>query len=351
MNQFCYGVVADRLNLNVEEFKRGLELGAFPADIVSEYGARICYNSIGKMYSNPGFAYKLVDAGHMDVFEHGHVTLMVDRDAVDGMRPFQSWFSNNKYASMYGNDGVVYFTASLRVWHSMVNVLPYEILLLLSKYTRLFDSMVETPLRDIEDANALQYPTYGEHFYENSHETSFGATVDLIKLHLPVPEHVPVPEAVFATFLVRGISRACSHQFVRHRLLSFSQMSQRYVDAMFGENIDVDTIEFLDTVRNNIVIPPSVIAHGRENEFVATAANSYRTYVQLRKAGLRKEDARFLLPNATKTDLVVTGNLFAWNHFLSLRDAKDAQWEIREVASAIGKFLTEYVSWYVWYNA
>jgi thymidylate synthase (FAD) len=129
------------------------------------------------------------------------------------------------------------------------------------------------------------------------------------------------PELLFhhgsATFFFEGISRACTHQLVRHRLASFSQESQRYVELSKGGW--------------QPIVPPAV-AHNPEA--VAELAEFWemaeKKYQRLRELGIRKEDARFLLPNAAETRIVTTMNFAAWSHFLWLRAVdKAAQWEIR----------------------
>lgn len=129
--------------------------------------------------------------------------------------------------------------------------------------------------------------------------------------------HESIVEHAAATFEISGISRACSHQLVRHRLASFSQESQRYVELSDPE----------------WVLPPALVENPEAlalwKQFSAQVAT---TYEALRAQGLRKEDARFVLPNATATRLVATMNFRELRHFFRLRLAPAAQWEIRELA-------------------
>jgi thymidylate synthase (FAD) len=129
--------------------------------------------------------------------------------------------------------------------------------------------------------------------------------------------HESIIEHASVTFEITGISRACSHQLVRHRIASYSQESQRYVDMMAPE----------------FVVPPSVDkspqARAVWDEFMDGATS---TYHRLRDLGVRKEDARFVLPNATATRIIVTMNLRTLRHFFSVRCEKAAQWEIRSLA-------------------
>lgn len=121
-----------------------------------------------------------------------------------------------------------------------------------------------------------------------------------------------------ATFLIEGISRTCSHQIVRHRLASFSQESQRYVSLEKGEW--------------RAVVPPALGDKPGAGVVLEDAWNDLSdAYARLRDLGIRKEDARFLLPNAAETKLVMSMNYTALRHFFWLRIDKAAQWEVQEV--------------------
>lgn len=129
--------------------------------------------------------------------------------------------------------------------------------------------------------------------------------------------HESLIEHASATFELSGISRACSHQLVRHRLASYSQESQRYVELTAPE----------------WVVPPAIQADPEARAvWEQFAAQVGAAYEALRARGIRKEDARFVLPNATATRLVVTMNFRELRHFFRLRITPAAQWEIREVA-------------------
>lgn len=139
--------------------------------------------------------------------------------------------------------------------------------------------------------------------------------------------HESLIEHASATFEISGVSRACTHQLVRHRIASYSQESQRYVDLSNPE----------------YVVPPSVAKDAEAlevwNKATAGLAEAYRS---LRDRGVYKEDARFLLPNAAATRIVVTMNFRSWRHFIRERALnRAAQWEIREVANRILDILHE----------
>lgn len=131
--------------------------------------------------------------------------------------------------------------------------------------------------------------------------------------------HMSVFEHVSVTWRIEGISRACSHQLVRHRLASFCQLSQRYVVV----NTDADWY----------VIPPSIRDDDRIlEEYASEMWRCAEYYKSLLDDGMKPEDARYVLPEATKTDIIVTMNLREFMSFYKARSDKAAQWEIRELA-------------------
>ncbi len=130
--------------------------------------------------------------------------------------------------------------------------------------------------------------------------------------------HLSVLEHASFTFGIEGISRATSHQLVRHRLASYSQQSQRYVRF--------DKPEF--------VTPPSINEDAEKKaRFEKAVKSAYRLYRELVDGGIPAEDARFLLPNAATTKIIVTMNARELIHFFNLRCCERAQWEIRDMAT------------------
>jgi len=144
--------------------------------------------------------------------------------------------------------------------------------------------------------------------------------------HLSVLEHGNV------TMYMTGVSRSFTHELIRHRHFSFSQLSQRYVPE-----------------RNAAMVEPEVIAADPElHEIFLTATKAAQTaytellealekrYADVANATLRRKQARqaarAVLPNATETRIVVTGNYRAWRHFIAMRATEHADVEIRECA-------------------
>ncbi len=130
--------------------------------------------------------------------------------------------------------------------------------------------------------------------------------------------HFSTLEHASYTFAIDGVSRALTHQLVRHRLASFNQQSQRYVK--FKDGVSVVTPH---TVEEN----PE--AQALFDEAVAAAEEAYQKLLSL---DIPAEDARYLLPNACESKIVVTMNVRELLHFFSLRCCNRAQWEIRELA-------------------
>jgi thymidylate synthase (FAD) len=129
--------------------------------------------------------------------------------------------------------------------------------------------------------------------------------------------HVSALEHAQFVFGVEGISRACSHQLVRHRLASYSQQSQRYVRLREVQ----------------AVVPPSVREHHHYDRLFREKLDElWDLYARMVDDGIAPEDARYLLPNACETKIVVSMNARELRHFFALRLCRRAQWEIRALA-------------------
>lgn len=146
--------------------------------------------------------------------------------------------------------------------------------------------------------------------------------------------HTSVMEHASVTFRVSGISRACSHQLVRHRLASYVQKSQRYTK--------------IDTDSDWYVMPPAFesgtdISTGAylRDDYKDTMHDFALLYTSALANGIKPEDARYLLPEACKTEIVVTMNVRELFAFLDLRQDSHAQWEIREMANEVERVISE----------
>jgi thymidylate synthase (FAD) len=146
--------------------------------------------------------------------------------------------------------------------------------------------------------------------------------------------HFSVLEHASVSFYITGISRSCTHELIRHRHFSYSQLSQRYVPEHDSQ----------------VVLPPGLEDDPELQAILTAAADASRaTYTELLtrleakfadqpNAALRRKQARqaarAVLPNATETRIVVTGNYRAWRHFIAMRASEHADVEIRRLAIA-----------------
>lgn len=173
-----------------------------------------------------------------------------------------------------------------------------------------------------------------------SYKNPSGRTTETYLQNILEQGHGSVLEHANIGLLIQGISRSCSHEIVRHRAgFAYSQQSQRYVNE--------DECAF--------VVPPAVIGNeALEPGFRQVCAAAQEAYQQLSNALFEqyshiedkvhrrktaREAARSVLPNATETSMVMTGNARAWRHFLEMRGALAAEREIRRLAFAIRPLL------------
>jgi thymidylate synthase (FAD) len=176
----------------------------------------------------------------------------------------------------------------------------------------------------------------GRACYESWHKPNPATATNAGYLrHILEVGHLSVLEHGSVTFYLRGVSRSLTHELVRHRHLSFSQLSQRYVPE-----------------RDAAMVEPDVIAADPElhARFAAATDSAVAAYTELLEelehkladspdATLRRKQARqaarSVLPNATETRIVVTGNYRAWRHFVAMRASEHADVEIRALAVAL----------------
>lgn len=129
-------------------------------------------------------------------------------------------------------------------------------------------------------------------------------------------QHMSIFEHASFTFYIEGVSRVTTHQLVRHRIASYSQQSQRYVK-----------------IKDEYVIPETIEKEEqRLNIYKDLINKAFEAYEELVKLGVPKEDARYLLPQAVESKIIVTMNARELMHFFTLRTCNSAQWEIRELA-------------------
>ena len=153
-------------------------------------------------------------------------------------------------------------------------------------------------------------------------------TVDPAKMlrHVIGMGHHSVIEHAVFTFSVEGVSRALTHQLVRHRIASFSQQSQRYV------RLSEPTYVVQETVNRD----PKAMKVYEE-----TMDGIWDSYSKLIGMGIPAEDARYVLPNGCTTNITITMNARELLHFFSMRCCNRAQWEIREMADEMLRLCKE----------
>lgn len=150
--------------------------------------------------------------------------------------------------------------------------------------------------------------------------------------------HESPVEHVSFTFGIAGISRACSHQLVRHRIASYSQKSQRYVSENQFEYITPTAIENVPSAKNKYDELMNYI-QSEYNNIKDELINYHisKGYDKKVAEKMANEDARFVLPNACETKIIVTMNIRSLFNFFRHRCCNRAQWEIRNVANEMLK--------------
>ncbi len=143
--------------------------------------------------------------------------------------------------------------------------------------------------------------------------------------------HYSTIEHIQISFAIANVSRACTHQLVRHRHMSFSQKSQRYVK---------------EKGQFDYIIPPTIEKNPELKEkfeqFMSDISNKYQEFVE---AGIPAEDARFVLPNATASSMVASLNLREMIHLANLRLCSRAQYEIRTLVKMMCDELSKQEPW------
>ena len=286
------------------------------AEQLIEYAGRVCYRSTHRMGTSPEFISARVREGHEDIIEHVVVTLRFS----GGDAPLR-WRILSRHCEVTElGHGEWIVSGNTRVWLSLFRAgVGLEALPILYRIApKVFDEYAGAV-----DAAALpstelpRAPAFGEALLPVQDGAMRVTLLGFTQPPLDDPALLVAHGS--ATFLFEGISRTCTHQLVRHRLASFSQESQRYVDLARGE--------WQPIVPDAVAANPEAMA-----ELEAFWRMAEEKYARLRDLGIRKEDARFLLPNAAETRIVATMNFAAWSHFLWLRAVdKAAQWEIRRM--------------------
>ena len=298
--------------------------GAYGENIM-EFAGRVCYRSTHRMGTAPDFIAARVREGHEDIIEHAVVTVRIT-----GSDEPLRWRMLNRHCEVSELGGAWIVSGNVRVWLDFfrrgvaLEAVPILKAVAPAVFAEFEGVKREEPGADSAEPRSLD--ASASHALLPTQDgpmrvTLLGFTQPLLDDPALLLHHGS------ATFFFEGISRACTHQLVRHRLASFSQESQRYVELGKGGW--------------QAIVPPAVAENPAAMAVLAEFwRNAEESYATLRSLGIRKEDARFLLPNAAETRIVTTMNFAAWSHFLWLRAVdKAAQWEIRLLGQRVLEML------------
>jgi thymidylate synthase (FAD) len=316
----------------ISDLARLFQSDGTDADTLFEYAARVCYRSTDKLGDAPNFIAKRIEEGHEDVIEHATFTFRMPAGMAIPL-PFINkhitvsplWGDGKNGETVVERDEAHQYldlnsdwvvSGNARVWLHLfrkgvaLEVLPY------------LKTLAPKTFAEFEDGKLYQllYRPLPLAFHV---ESAPPQNVVLLSANL-VSKATPAIKFKHgaATFLIEHVSRTLTHQLVRHRLGSFSQESQRYVDLSKGGW--------------QPIIPPAIVAHLTAlNKTVKFFQIAEETYAELRQDGIRKEDARFLLPGATESRLVMSMDYAGWDNFFWQRLPRAAQWEIRELAQTL----------------
>lgn len=219
------------------------------------------------------------------------------------------------------------------LWDLLVNITPYiqisldytENSAIVSGNGRAFYDLYEYAAK--YDLCDNQISTLYSTLFNTLHELNPVLFSEHFDTAAPEWDVVPIPEATlehadkhkWAAFHIQNISIGCSRELNRHRTFSINERSTRYTGAGRGDQI---AVIYPNDVTWNTYVKPSL-------------ATLYRNFLLMKSANYKNDITRQLLPLATVTEEIVAGRISDWKHFLELRDASEAHWEIRRVAERI----------------
>ena len=271
-----------------------------------ELAGRTCYKSEDKITENSAkeFVDRMIKLGHGAMLEHGTIYL-----TIDGEDPNLSKIQSNP--------------------HTKVNLVPYEVLTE-GNYTISYKAYITTNLRVLVENNLKELLCYQVE---------------------PTEHH---EKRITAKFIC---DRGVSHEFVRHRVFSFAQESTRYCDYSkdkFGNDITYIIPSWLDLPEGKysnwdndwcdvselkLLYPEVDNLSDPANCFLQSIKNAEYYYFMLINRGWKPQQARQVLPNATKTELVMTGFESDWEHFFELRCSGAAHPDAKKLADELCKLI------------
>jgi thymidylate synthase (FAD) len=264
-----------------------------------ELCGRVCYHSYDKITpdSSTKFVDRMIKSGHTSVLEHGTIYLYREFEL-----PAQNTTTSGEYH-------VEYYT-----WAQPYKDNPYSVVSFLYRKDGIAQVYVTTNYRVI---------------VENALEDDLQYMVDQ-----PMDGHE-------RRYTVRFVcDRGVSHEFVRHRHFSFSQESTRYCNYSkdkFGNEITFIKPCFLDDSKLALYGSYHTVIRDKSPEsiFIASLNNAEKDYIDLIELGWKPQEARAVLPNALKTELIMTGFASDWAHFFELRDDSRAHPDAQKLAKPL----------------
>lgn len=330
-----------------------------------EMAGRTCYRSEAKISADSasGFVSRIVARGHESVIEHSNVVFSLEDATADLLFLV---LRSNRFLTCVPAGNTYYLAGNIRMFKDLVRTLRNQMnqadesgAELLRKLVEQFYNLPQAFFTDFVEAGWMKAEGFAEKEAAEPivpkviYQEPSGQVVELLHLDSPnvLPEWLSLADRELLTTCTVRIttSRDSSLQEVRHRPAAYSQESQRYVDLqnrleyIHPAEIPQD-VAFPVDLSGIPALSSSFLRGTGEGETVSLsfADMIYFTkacYTALRQAGFSPEVARGILPNATKTTIVVTRSLAQWRHYLALRGDRAAQRPIRERAHAILGYL------------
>ena len=265
-----------------------------------EMAGRTCYKSEDKITkdSAEGFVRKLIKAGHLAMVEHSnfvvktHKTVFLKKQSLQGMI--------GKYLNVLEDTDFIYVGGSLTAW--------YQSLIFRKTYEGIFNDFFHNlgmvfGMDEVEFSHSFFNPDYSNDWISCSHNE--------------IPKELHRYSAKFIC------DRGVSHELVRHRPCSFAQESTRYVNYSGKDMEFIEPTEYGDWP-----------IYARET-FLETCVKCSQAYQKLLFHDLKPQQARAVLPNALKTEIVVTADAAEWTHIRKLRTAKSAHPDMQRVMNMV----------------
>lgn len=287
--------------------------------------ARVCYKSEDKI--DEGTDIKLVsdliNRGHMAMLEHAQLVLSVDRDTYNFMYSMISKLATD--ISLCSNfDTHLRFTQSerniisgnLRAWHETLTAMVYN----------------EMNIPGIISAMLSHYTKGLIYFQDVTEYNTEGTYANIIKDFSQLTRRERMIHDTMSVLFT--VDRGVTHELVRHRKASFAQESTRYCD--YGNEDGINVI-------NPLFFNPNGVIH---DVWESTCKNASDTYMQLRKEGVLPQEARTILPQSTKAEIVVTANLEEWCIIFDLRACNNSGAAHPQMREIMVPLLEEAKKWY-----